>query len=105
METYTAKSKKSGEDEYTINTYVDELGQNTYELSYAVSQTAWRYPGEIRLTIKDTGNDFKITPKLKKKFEYDVFAELHILMAFIKSHDTNLMEDFVIIKQVITTEI
>jgi len=105
METYIVKSKKSGQEEYTINTYVDALGQKTYELSFSERQTAWINPGEIRLIITDTGNDFKITPKLKKKFDYDRFAELHILMTFIKSHDTHLMEDYEIVEEVITTEI
>jgi hypothetical protein len=105
METYTVKSKKSGQDEYTIKAYADVLGQKTYELSYAKSQTAWINPGEIRLIITDTGDDLKITPKLKKKFDYDRFDELHILMAFIKSHDKNLMEDYEIIEEVLKTEI
>jgi hypothetical protein len=105
METYTVKSKKSGQDEYTIKTYVNDRRQKTYELSFSKNQTAWVNPGEIRLIITDTGDDLNITPKLKKKFDYDRFEELHILMTFIKSHDKILMEDYEIIEEVITTEI
>ena len=103
-EVYTVTAEDS--PEYEITVQKNEHSHTTqYELSYSPDQSAWARPGEVVLTIIDTGDNMEVKPKLKKILDYDRFAEFLILSSFIKSHDKGLMANYKVVEKIVVTEI
>ena len=85
-----------GSHDYDIQVIKTEHS-TTYSMCYSQSDI-WSEPGMHLQTITDDGNNIYLNQKIKKTLDYCSFAELSILLDFIKNHDTILMEEYSIYK-------
>lgn len=88
----------NGSHEFDIQVIETEHSK-TYSM-YRSQSDIWTEPGEHIQTITDDGNGMQLNVKLKKKLDYASFAELSVLLDFIKNHDSQLMESYSIYKQI-----
>mgnify|MGYP000993945859 CR=1 FL=1 len=96
MEEYLIINKKNDEIEYIISVITDSIGTSYMMRRSKASSWSEDVRDKRVLTITDTGDNMIVDPKLGKKLEYDVYAELLILMNFIKSKDKNLTEEYMV---------
>lgn len=85
-----------GSHDYDIEVIKTEYA-TTYSMCYSQSDL-WTEPGMHLQTITDDGNNMHLNVKVKKTLDYSAFAELSILLDFIKNHDTALMDEYHIYK-------
>jgi hypothetical protein len=82
----------NGSHEFDIQVIETEHSK-TYSM-YRSHSDIWTNPGEHIQTITDDGNGMNFNVKVKKSIDYGVFAELSILLDFIKNYDTVLIEEY-----------
>jgi len=94
---YAIISKKGSHD-YDID-FIETEYSKSYSMYYSNAEH-WTVPGEHILTITDDGNNIHLNPKLKKTLDYGQFAELTVLLEFIRKTDVILMGEFTIYKPI-----
>ena len=91
---YIILDEKTDHVEYKLKVITDHIG--TSYMLYRSNSELWsaHVRGKHVLTITDTGNNMIITPKLKKKVDYDVFSELFILISAMNQKESRLFQKY-----------
>jgi hypothetical protein len=73
---------------------VDKLRDGTMYTLKRSKNELWSNPGEVIMEVSDDGDNIRFDKKISRTMNYCDFAELYIMMAFIKNYDTEMIQGY-----------
>lgn len=73
---------------------VDKLIDGTMYTLKRSKNGLWTNPGETVMEVSDDGDNILFDKKIGKTMNYCDFAELYIMMAFIKNYDKEMIQGY-----------
>ena len=91
MKKFKILDQKTGKWEYTFT--IEEDVTIKYKLFYS-EMKEWTNPGEMLMSIEDTGNGFVMESSISEEVDYNTFDVLYTLFRMIRLNDENLCPDY-----------
>lgn len=91
MKKFKILDRKTGSWEYTFT--IESEGTTKYSLFYS-EMKEWTNPGEMLISIEDTGNGFVMESSISAEVDYHTFDVLYTLFRMIRLNDENLCPDY-----------